>query len=73
MRSMTRLADPEGGGGVSFSGVGDVSALPPLGATGREQGVGFDIAVTGGTGAYQNARGELRIRRGDEIAVRLIP
>jgi hypothetical protein len=33
----------------------------------------FNIAVRGGTGAYQNARGELRIGPGDVITVGPIP
>lgn len=57
-----------------FFGEGDVErAAAPFSTVQRERSQGFFIAVTGGTGEYQNARGELRIGQGARFAVLLIP
>ena len=61
-------------GTISFFGEGDVErAAAPFSTVQRERSQGFFIAVTGGTGEYQNARGELRIGQGARFAVLLIP
>jgi hypothetical protein len=61
-------------GTISFFGEGDLErAAAPFSTAQRERSEGFHIAVTGGTGEYQNARGELRIGQGARFAVLLIP
>jgi hypothetical protein len=61
-------------GTVTFFGTGGPEeAAAPFRTAQGERGEGFHIAVTGGTGAYQNARGEFRVGRGDEIVIQLIP
>jgi hypothetical protein len=62
-------------GTVTFFGTegGPARAAAPFNTAQGERGEGFHIAVTGGTGAYQNARGEVRVGREDEIVIRLIP
>lgn len=61
-------------GTISFLGEGDVErAVAPFSTARRERTQGFFIAVTGGTGEYQNARGELRVGGGARFAVLLIP
>jgi hypothetical protein len=61
-------------GTVTFFGTGGPEeAAAPFRMAPGERDQGFHIAVTGGTGAYQNARGEFRVGRGDEIVIELIP
>jgi hypothetical protein len=62
-------------GTVTFFGRegGPEETAAPFRTAQGERAQGFHIAVTGGTGAYQNARGEFRVGRGDEIVIQLIP
>lgn len=62
-------------GTVTFFGTeGDPEgAAAPFRTAQGERAEGFHIAVTGGTGEYQNARGEFSVGRGDEIVIKLIP
>jgi hypothetical protein len=60
-------------GTVSFFGEGDVErAAAPFSTARRERTQGFFVAVTGGTGEYQNARGEVQVR-GATLSLVLIP
>lgn len=61
-------------GTIAFIGQEDVQrAAAPFTTAQRERSQGFHIGVTGGSGAYQNVRGELHIGQGNTLTLRLIP
>lgn len=61
-------------GTTSFIGTENLErAAAPFSSAQRERTQGFHIGVTGGSGAYQNARGELEVGRGNTLTLHLIP
>jgi hypothetical protein len=61
-------------GRISFIGQENLArAAAPFSSVHRERTQGFHIGVTGGTGEYQNVRGELEVGRGDALTLHLIP
>ena len=61
-------------GTTSFIGQENLErAAAPFSIARRERTQGIHIGVTGGSGAYQNARGELEVGRGNTLTLHLIP